>query len=207
MTINSRTSTGEESAVTDVQTSSRPRIDPVPAAERTGELRALLDSLTPAPAPGQPARPDRNLPCTVVKHADLFPHWAGLGRGLQTGTLPWRDRELVTLRVAFLAGSAYEWAHHSRSARRAGITSDEIERIQRDVDAGGWDPVTAAKIRTVEEIKRDNEISQQTWEVISTDYTEQQLIELLLLQGFYWMTASILKSLRIEVDGWLAEQP
>ena len=192
--------------MTDVETPSRPRIEPVPVAERTGELRVLLDRLSPPPPPGQPPRPDRNLPCTVVKHAGLFPYWAGLGRGLQCGTLPWRDRELVTLRVAFLSGSAYEWAHHSRSARRAGLTDDEIERVRRDVDAGGWDPVTAAKIRTVEEIKAGHKITQPTWDVISADYSEQQLIELLLLQGFYWMTASILNSLQVEVDGWLTEQ-
>lgn len=42
--------------------------------------------------------------------------------------------------------------------------------------------------------------------MISAAYSEQQLIELLLLQGFYWMTAGILKSLRIEVDPWLTEQ-
>jgi alkylhydroperoxidase family enzyme len=192
--------------VTDATPPAGPRIEPVPAGGRTGELRALLDSLTPPPPPGQPPRPDRNLPCTVVKHADLFPYWAGLGRGLQSGTLPWRDRELVTLRVAFLSGSAYEWAHHSRSARRAGITDDEVARIQLDVDAGGWDPVTAAKIRTVEEIDRDHEISQQTWDVLRDEYTEEQLIELLLLQGFYWMTAGILKSLQVEVDGWLTDQ-
>jgi 4-carboxymuconolactone decarboxylase len=192
--------------VTEVKTPSRPRIEPVPAAERTGELRSMLDSVSPPSPPGQPPRPDRNLPCTVAKHADLFPYWAGLGRGLQSGTLPWRDRELITLRVAFLSGSEYEWAHHSRSARRAGITDGEIERIQLDVDAGGWDPATAAKIRTVEEFKRDHTISQPTWDVISADYSEQQLIELLLLQGFYWMTAGILKSLRIEIDPWLTEQ-
>jgi alkylhydroperoxidase family enzyme len=185
-----------------------PRIAPVPAEQRVGEIRELLASLLPKAPPGEqfPAVPDRNLPCTVVKNRAMFVPWAGLGAGLREGILPGHDRELVTLRVAYLSGSPYEWAHHSRSARRAGITDDEIERIQRDVADGGWDRATAAKIRTADEVQASSRISRETWDVIAEEYTEEQLIELLMLLGFYWMTAFILNSVEIEVDPWLFEE-
>jgi AhpD family alkylhydroperoxidase len=183
--------------------SGAPRIAPVPPEERAGHIRDLLNTLLP---PGGASTPDRNLPCTVVKNEAMFLPWAQLGTRLREGILPSHDRELITLRVAHLSGSAYEWAHHSRSARRAGVGDDEIKRATADLDEAGWDASTKAKLRAVDEVMTHARISRETWSVIAREYSEEQLIELLMLLGFYWTTAWILNSIEIEVDGWLAQE-
>jgi alkylhydroperoxidase family enzyme len=57
-----------------------------------------------------------------------------------------------------------------------------------------------------DEVKASSRISRESWDVIAEEYTEEQLIELLMLLGFYWMTAFILNSVEIEVDPWLFEE-
>ena len=42
------------------------------------------------------------------------------------GTLPRADTELVILRVAHNTGCEYEWGHHERIGRRAGLTAEEV---------------------------------------------------------------------------------
>ena len=54
------------------------------------------------------------------------------------GTLPRRDTELVILRVSVLSGSDYEWDHHVRIGRKAGLTEEEIRRVGDRPDAPGW---------------------------------------------------------------------
>ncbi|OLT18660.1 hypothetical protein BJF78_00700 [Pseudonocardia sp. CNS-139] len=186
-------------------TTAGPRIAPVPAADRVGAVRERLNSLLPAGVVFSDATPDRNLPCTVVKHPAVFEPWAMLGARLREGLLPRRDRELVTLRVATLVGSPYEWAHHSRHAAAAGIGPDEMDAVRRGPDAG-FDAATAAKLRAVDEIYADQRISGGTWELLQAEYDERQLIELIMLVGFYSMTGWLLNSVGIEIDPWLAEQ-
>lgn len=180
-----------------------PRIDPVPVGDRVGEVRERLNYLLPPGVEFSSSTPDRNLPCTVVKNQAMFEPWAMLGRRLREGELPLHDRELITLRVATLVGSAYEWAHHSRSAGISGVSPEEMEAVRRGPD--GWDDETAAKLRAVDELYAYKKISQDTWAKLAAVYSENQLIELIMLVGFYTMTGWFLNSARVEIDGWLSE--
>lgn len=182
--------------------SSLPRIEPVPAEERVGEVRDRLNTLLPEGVTHSASTPDRNLPCTLVKHPDFFGPWAALGTRFRQGVLPLHDRELVTLRVAYMVGSPYEWAHHTRSAKMSGVTDAEIVAVQVGPD-GDWEPAAAALLRAVDEIYADHRISPETWATIAESYDEQQLIELMMLIGFYSMTGWMLNSIGIQVDSWL----
>ena len=53
-------------------------------------------------------------------------------------SLPRADSELVILRVAHNMGSDYEWGHHERLGRAAGLSSDEIARVRGGAAATGW---------------------------------------------------------------------
>jgi 4-carboxymuconolactone decarboxylase len=180
-----------------------PRITPVAPTERVGDVRRRLNRLLPDGVEFSESTPDRNLPCTLVKHPHFFEPWSMLGTRFRTGELPVHDRELITLRTAHLVASPYEWAHHTRSARAAGVTDEEIAAVVVGPGDPSWTPATAAKLRAVDEIRAENRISAATWGAIAAEYTERQLIELLMLVGFYSMTGWILNSLGIEIDPWL----
>ncbi len=60
----------------------------------------------------------------------LFWGWLMFAGGLMPGgKLPRRETELIILRVATLAGSAYERAHHERIGKRAGVTKDDLAAV------------------------------------------------------------------------------
>ncbi|MFE7421082.1 carboxymuconolactone decarboxylase family protein [Rhodococcus sp. NPDC057529] len=182
-----------------------PRIPPVPMEQRVGAVRERLNRLLPEGVEFSDALPDRNLPCTLVRHPHFFEPWSMLGVRFRTGELPLHDRELVTLRVAHRVGSPYEWAHHTRSARISGVSDTEIDAVVVGPSDPSWNALTAAKLQAVDDIYRNQRISAETWEIIAQEYSDQQLIELLMLIGFYSMTGWILNSIGIEVDEWLSQ--
>ena len=60
-----------------------------------------------------------------------------------------RARKFLILRTAWLCRADYVWAHHAESARKAGMTGEELTRIARGPDASGWDPFEATLLRAV----------------------------------------------------------
>src|ERR1019366_536729 len=114
---------------------SRPlRIAPVPVAERTGQVRELLDQSSSG------ADRDANIFTTLVRAPGLFRRWLPFGGKLLNGKLPARDRELLILRTGWNCRAEYEWAQHVRIALRSGITSSEVERVALGPEAIGWSP-------------------------------------------------------------------
>lgn len=56
------------------------------------------------------------------------------------GPLSRREQELVILRVAHLRESDYEWSHHIRLGKRAGVSTSELERLRRGFARPGSRP-------------------------------------------------------------------
>src|SRR5205085_371775 len=68
------------------------------------------------------------------------------------GKLSRRDHELVALRAIHHCDSAFEQAEHTRFARDAGLTEEEIARAADGPDAAGWLSHEAALLRAVDEL-------------------------------------------------------
>ena len=143
-----------------------------------------------------------NLFTTLGRHRRLFRGWLRFaGRLMPRGTLPRRDTELVILRVAHLRGATYEWEHHVRLGRRAGIGPDELRRIVEGPGADGWSEREAALLSAVDELDARGDLGDETWERLSTHLDERELIEFVLLVGHYEMLATAIAALRIQPDG------
>lgn len=142
-----------------------------------------------------------NIFATLVRHPGLYRKWAPFGgKLLHAGKLPARDRELVILRVAWRCEAAYEWGQHVAIARQAGLDDDEIRRVADGADAPGWSDGDAALLRAVDELHDEHCISDATWKALTARYTEQQLIELLMLAGHYALLAGTLNSLGVQLE-------
>ena len=68
------------------------------------------------------------------------------------GRLPRTDTELVILRVAHNTGCEYEWGHHERIGRRAGLGAEEIDRVRDGAEAPGWSARQALLLSAVDEL-------------------------------------------------------
>jgi alkylhydroperoxidase family enzyme len=173
-----------------------PRIEPGRRAQ-IGLLNTLI-----ARAIGMAGRTNPpNLFTTLARHRRLFRRWLWFAGALMPGgRLPRIDTELVILRVAHRSDSAYEWGHHERIGRRAGLDRDAIERVRRGPDAPGWSARQVLLLRATDELHDHRRIHQETWDRLASTLTDVELIELCMLVGHYEMVAMTIESLGIQPD-------
>ncbi|MGN6695903.1 MAG: carboxymuconolactone decarboxylase family protein [Aquihabitans sp.] len=148
--------------------------------------------------------PPPNLFTTLGRHRPLFRGWLRFaGRLMPGGKLPRRETELVILRVAHLRSCHYEWEHHVRLGRRAGVTAEEIDRLQAGLDAldaDRWGAREAAILAAVDELHRGGDLGDLTWDRLRIHLDDREAIELVLLVGHYEMLATAITTLRIQPD-------
>ena len=82
--------------------------------------------------------------------------------------------------------------------RAAGLTDDEIRRVQDGPDAPGWSADDATLLRAADELHDDSCITDATWEALAARYDQRQLIELPMLVGHYHLVAYALNSLGVQ---------
>jgi AhpD family alkylhydroperoxidase len=142
-----------------------------------------------------------NLFMTLGRHPRLFRGWLRFAaRLMPRGTLPRRDTELVILRVAHLRNCAYEFDHHVRLGRRAGLDAADIERVRLGPADAGWSPRERALLEAVDELRADGDLADSTWRALGEHLDERRLIEFVFLVGHYEMLATALRTLRVQVD-------
>jgi len=138
---------------------------------------------------------------TLGRGRGLFWGWLHFaGRLMPGGRLPRRETELVILRVACLRGCDYEFEHHVRLGRRAGVTPADVARVRIGSAAEGWHGHERLLMRATEELLATKDLTDETWAELRAAYDERTLIELLLLVGHYDMLATTLMTLRLEPD-------
>jgi alkylhydroperoxidase family enzyme len=119
---------------------------------------------------------------------------------LKSTVLAPRLRELTVLRVAWKTGSTYEWAQHVRTANRNGITQEEVLRIPEGADAAGWTSLERDLLAATDQLLDSHIVDDATWERLSAELDEQQLIEMLFVIGTYTALAMVFNSLRLQLD-------
>ncbi|HPU38095.1 MAG TPA: carboxymuconolactone decarboxylase family protein [Microthrixaceae bacterium] len=159
-----------------------------------------------------------NLFLTLGRHRRLFRGWLHFaGTLMPGGRLARRESELVILRVAHRQGSTYEFDHHVRLGKRAGVTPDDLRRLTASVDTasvdtvvgdnasshgttGGWSPREAAMLDAVDALIDQEDLDDAQWRSIAAHLDPRELIELVMLVGHYRMLATAITVLRIQPD-------
>ena len=89
----------------------------------------------------------------LANHPDLARAFLGFNNHVATrASLPRRTCELLILRTCWLCRSEYEYVQHRVLGRRAGLTAEELARIEVGPDADGWGPIDADLLRAVDEM-------------------------------------------------------
>lgn len=138
---------------------------------------------------------------TLARNRRVFWGWMDFAARLMPGgRLPRRETELVILRVAHLAGCAYELEHHTALGRRAGLTDAELLRVAEGPEAAGWSVREAVLLRTVDLLHHERDLDDAAWSALREHLDERTSLELLLLAGHYEMLATTLITLRVQPD-------
>jgi 4-carboxymuconolactone decarboxylase len=182
-----------------------PRIAPLEPPFAPG-LQALLDRINPPGAPTVLA-----LFRVLARHpqlAERLPGWGGFFLGRQA-TLPLRDREVVINRVCARCGAEYEWGVHVAAfARAAGFTEAQDAAIaDPDAPDAALTPRDRLLVQLVDELHDGAQVSDGLWRDLAGLFSVEQLIELLLLAGWYHAIAYVCNAARLAPEPWAARWP
>ncbi|MBW8825014.1 MAG: carboxymuconolactone decarboxylase family protein [Acidobacteria bacterium] len=169
-----------------------PRIAPLPEEDWTDRQREVMTPLL-----GNNAR---NIYTTLVRAPDLAEKMTTFGRTLRGEPLSLRQRETLILRTGWNCGSEYEFAQHRVLATKGGMTDDDLRRIVAGPDADGWDSVERALCRAADELHADSVVSDATWAELSAVFGEQELIQAVLLVGYYHVVSFALNTCRTPLE-------
>ena len=137
---------------------------------------------------------------TLGRNRGLFWGWLHFaGRMMPGGRLPRRQSELVILRVGSACGSEYELTQHRRLGRRAGLTKDEIARVEAG-GLDGWDGSDRVLLAATDELIATEDLDEAGWAALRQEYDERTAIEIVMLVGHYRMLATALRVLRVQPD-------
>jgi 4-carboxymuconolactone decarboxylase len=179
---------GAQRQATGNSTSSVKRVEPF---TRLKEMRVK----PPADAPSGPNVRRATQACAANLDDMCRKFWAFAGQFLSTNTIPARDRELITLRTAWLSRGEYIWASHQDSyATRAGVTAEEVSRVTRGPDAQGWNKFDAALLRAADELHTSRFVSDATWAALGERFTDRQRMEVVLTVAAYTSLAMYFNS-------------
>ena len=139
----------------------------------------------------------RNLPMTRAMQG-----WGGyeLGRNL---SLSLREREIVIDRTCARCGCEYEWGVHVMVfAERAALTRDQVASLTHGAPG---DPCWSADrerllIAAVDSLHDTSDIDDALWAPLAAAFGEQQLLDLLLLCGWYHAIAFAARATRLPLE-------
>ena len=170
-----------------------PRIAPL-EAPYAPDIQASFDAVMQGAPPLMLFR-------TVAKSGRAWAKFRG-GSLLDRGPLGLRERELVIDRTCALAGCEYEWGVHvAIFAERAGLTADEVAATAGAGSAAPlWRDAERALLTAVEALHHRATLSDAEFAGLRTHYDEDQVLEVLLLCGFYRMVAYLANGLDLPLE-------
>ena len=175
----------------------RPRIAPLaePGPEAAARLAAAFGDRQPL-----------NIFATLAHAPKMLDAVLHMGGYLLSGKgIPPREREIVILRVGWRAGSVYEFGQHTVLGGQAGLTEEEIVRLTED-SLDGWDDADRLLVAMADDLDADDRVAGPTWDGLAERWNQTQLVELLVLAGFYRLVSGFLNSAGVELDpgtpGW-----
>lgn len=159
------------------------RITPLEAPFVPEVAAALAPMMPPGVAPIALFRTfAKNLSMTKAMHG-----WGSyeLSREL---SITMRDREILIDRTCARCGCEYEWGVHiSFFAERVGFSSEQVTSLTHgSADDPCWSSTRdRLLVRAADALHDDSTISEQLWELLSVEFTEAGLLDILLLCGWY----------------------
>jgi alkylhydroperoxidase family enzyme len=147
---------------------------------------------------------------TLTRHFALGDRIRPLGSALLVhGTLDPRERELVILRTCARAGCEYEWGVHVALFARPLGFSDAL--IRATCAAAPGDPVfspgESLLIHLADELHDTAAVSDGLWTELARRWDTRQLLELLVLAGWYHLIAFVASGARVAREEWAERFP
>jgi alkylhydroperoxidase family enzyme len=126
---------------------------------------------------------------------------------LDRGSISLRERELVVDRTCARCGSEYEWGVHvAFFAERVGLSPAQVAATA-GADHSALPERERLLLRLADELHERAQVSDALWEALREHWSDEQLIELVALAGFYHLISFLTNALRIPAETYGARFP
>jgi alkylhydroperoxidase family enzyme len=142
---------------------------------------------------------------TVARDSRLMERFFGATL-LDRGHLTLRQRELTILRVCANNDSEYEWGVHvSGFSVKAGFTPEQVAATRAPTsEATCWTAPDRLLIRLCDTLHQSCDIPDALWRELRATFSEDAVLELLMLNGLYRMVSILTVGLRMPLEPWAA---
>ena len=108
-------------------------------------------------------------------------------------------RELAILRAGYLCRSPYEFSQHVAFARRVGLSDSQIRGIA-EPSVALFDPEQMAVLAYAGELTSQSSVSDAAFSAVASFLSEEEIVELTLVTGYYNMVCRTLNALQVDID-------
>jgi len=166
------------------------------------DIQSWLDRTMP------PDKPPLRLFTTLARDPRLFGKFFAAGL-LDRGHLTLRQREIVIDRTTAQCRSEYEWGVHiAIFGARVGFTPEQVESLARGGSADAcWSPQDRTLLQLCEALHHDCTLDDALWLELRADFSEEAMLELLMLAGFYRTVSYLTNALRLPLEPDAARFP
>ncbi len=121
---------------------------------------------------------------------------------LDRGHLTIRQREIVIDRVTAQCGAEYEWGVHvAVYATKAGLNEQQIASLVGDgASDDHWGDEDRVLIRLCDSLHDSCTVDDELWETLTRYHSDEAIIELLMLAGYYRMVSYLVNGLRLPLE-------
>jgi alkylhydroperoxidase family enzyme len=153
-------------------------------------------------------QPPLNLFATVARDPRLAKRFFAGGL-LDKGNLTVRQREIVIDRTTALCGSEYEWGVHvAVYAAKAGLTQEQVRStVNGAADDPCWSHEDRLLIRLCDTLHQTCDVDDELWTALRAAFSENAVLELLMLAGFYRTVSYLTNGLRLPLESIGARFP
>jgi 4-carboxymuconolactone decarboxylase len=139
---------------------------------------------------------------------ELAERTLGLGRYLlgRKAAIDLRDREVVITRVCARCGAEYEWGVHIAAFGDAAGFSATDRRVMASVteDLELLAPRDRLLVQLVDQLHDTSHVDDALWEALTAHWSPPQLIELMMLAGWYHAVSYVCNAARVPLEKWAA---
>jgi alkylhydroperoxidase family enzyme len=148
---------------------------------------------------------------TLYQNQEISSRMRPLGAGIlgSHSSLDPREREILIDRTCARCGCEYEWGVHVAAYGEAvGLNRTQLEdTVNGTVAKALWSEREHVLIRLVDELYETATISDATWEQLVAIWSIAQILELIIIVGWYHLISFVANAAHIEYEPWATRFP
>lgn len=136
----------------------------------------------------------------LLRSPEFAMRWRHMADYLRFETsLPLRLNELAILIQARVWTAQFEWWAHYPLALRAGLPQSVADDLKAGKRPAGMQPDEEAVYAFCVELMRDHRVTDATFAALQAQLTEQQIVDLVAVTGFYATVSMILNTVEADI--------